>query len=334
MLRHDKMRRALSFPFALVLAVPLLVALPGCPAPEPVTPKKVEQKPVSDDEAHDAMEKAAEAKNIDQLIEVYNKYRKLPSGKEALRRAARLMMVEVKGLAEKCEEAAARGSLSRLAPFTTDDAEINEAYDDMVKQISTEHGRCQLVKLDEAIKKAEKDGAWPAVFEQIRKGTDIEGATLKQRRLAAIVKWKTWLDDTIRPLCGKKGATLDDATAERLADAVDELKMPPELADDLAKWGPIGRTAKLVFHDMKDGEVFEAPRSVSIFTSATSRTLATPKVTDGPTLAVGAKLTALAKGTLDGKVLYVIGGEGKDIVLRLGTAKLLVQEEDTKPKKK
>lgn len=332
MLRHDKMRPSLLLPALLVVG--LCTVVPGCPAPEPVAPKKTAEKPLSDEDAHDAMEKAAEAKNIDDLIGVYNKYRKLPSGKEALRRAARLMMIEVKALAEKCEESAARGSLSRLAPFTTEDAEINEAYDDMAKQISTEHGRCQLVKLDAAIKKAEKDGDWPVVFEQIRKGTDIEGATLKQRRLAAIVKWKTWLDDTIRPLCAKKSATLDDTTADRLADAVDENKMPPELSEDLAKWGPIGRTAKLIFHDMKDGEIFDPPRAITIFTSATSRTLATPKVTDGPTLAVGAKLSALGRGALDGKVLYVVGGESKDVVLRLGTAKLLVQEEDTKPKKK
>ena len=318
---------------AFFLLSAIVFVLPGCPAPEPVAPKKVEAKGPSDEEAHDAMEKAAETKSVDALIEVYNKYKKLPSGKESLRRAARLLMVEVKALAEKCEEAAAKGSLSRLAPFTADDPEINEAYDDMTTRIGTEHGRCELVKLDEAIKKAEKDGEWPIVFERIQKAKDIDGATLKQRRLAAIVKWKTWLDDTVRPLCTKKGQTLDDTTADRLVDAVDENKMPPELSEDLAKWGPIGRTAKLLFHDMKDGEVFEPPRPITMFTASTSRKLETPKTTDGPTFVIGAKLTALGRGKLDDKWLYVVGGEGKDVVLRLATAKLLVQEDDTKPKK-
>ncbi len=318
---------------AFFLLAAFALALPACPAPEPVAPKKVAAAGPTDDEARDAMEKAAEQKNVDALIEVYNKYKKLPSGKESLRRAARLLMVEVKALAEKCEEAAAKGSLSRLAPFTADDPEINEAYDDMTGRITTEHGRCELVKLDEAIKKAETGGEWPIVFERIQKAKDIEGATLKQRRLAAIVKWKNWLDDTVRPLCTKKGQTLDDTTADRLVDAVDENKMPPELSEDLAKWGPIGRTAKLLFHDMKEGEVFEQPRPITMFTSSTSRKIETPKTTDGPTFAIGAKLTALGRGKLDDKLLYVVGSEGKDVVLRLATAKLLVLEADTKPKK-
>lgn len=319
-----------------VRIVPLLTSLcllvvSACPAPEPVaatapaaeSPQKIERR------AKKALEKATEEKSADALLEVYNEYPKQSSGKEALRRAARMLLADVKERADACDEAAAKGKLARIAPFTLADAEINESYDSMQKEISEGHSRCQLTELDATIKKAETAWDWPGVFGAIQRAKDIDGATLKQRRLGAVTRWQAFLDATVRSLASGK-STLDDEHAQKLLTAVDTSQMPGELETELAKWSPAVATTVLVFKTFEAGRLLTPPKRVSTFGPARARKVATPKTIDGPVLGKSIPFTAIAVGKLDGVQVLVAGDDVADVVLRLASAKLLFAVSETK----
>jgi hypothetical protein len=308
------------------------LTLNACPAPEPEAPtKQVAPVGPTDADAKAAMEKALEVKSSDALIEVFHKYPKLPSGKESLRRAARMMLVEVKDSAKACNEAAAKGTLARIAPFTLEDPEINEAYDEMQRQIGDNHARCLLAQLDADVKKAEEAWDWPGVFNAISAVKELDGATLKQRRLAAVARWKTWLDATVRGVVSGK-ITLDDKKAQALEASATEEQMPAELSDDVKKWAPTVHAAVVVFHDLEGGQMIDPVRKYTVSALAApakTRFIANPSATDGPTFAGGASFTAIARGKIDG-VSVLVSGDGKpDPLARLATAKLVFEEWDT-----
>jgi hypothetical protein len=306
--------------------------LNACPAPEPEAPtKQVAPQGPTDADAKAAMEKALEEKSSDALIEVFHKYPKLPSGKESLRRAARMMLGEVKDAAKSCNEAAAKNTLGRLAPFTLEDPEINEAYDEMQRQIGDNHERCQVDKLDADIKKAEAEWDWPSVFSSIQKAKEIEGATLKQRRLAAVARWKTWIDATVRGVVAGK-ISLDDKKAQSLEASASEEQMPAEMAEDVKKWSATVHALVLVFHGLEGGALIEPARKYTVSALAApakTRTIASPGEADGPTFAGGVSFTAIARGKLDG-ISVLVSGDGKpDPLARLASAKLVFEEWDT-----
>lgn len=309
-----------------LLALLAAASLVGCPAPEPSAPPKVAptQGPIEAD-AHAALETALAQKSSDALIDVFHRYPKLPSGKEALRRAARMMFDDVKLAAAKCDEIAAKGALARIAPFTLDDAEIDEGYDEMQKQIVDNHVQCALVKLDADVKEAEEAWDWPRVFTAIQAARDVDGATLKQRRLAAIARWKTFLEATVRGLASGK-ITLDDKKKANLLASVDEGQLPGDAVPDLKKWAPAVQAAVLVFHDLDGGKLIEPPRRTWLARTSKARTL---DLADGPTFAGGASFVAIARGKLDAATVLVAGDTSKDVVARLASAKLLFDEADT-----
>ncbi len=317
--------RSLSFVLCALAALPLT----ACPAPEPVTPKAEAPKGPTEADARAALEKALAENDADALIEVHHQYPKLRAGKEALRRAAKLLIVAVKERADACDESGAKGKLARIAPFTLEDPEINEAYDEMQRNILEGHKRCAVVKLDADVKQAEQEWSWPDVFARIQNEGEVDGGTLKQRRLAAIARYKTFLDETIRGVAAGK-ITLDDDKAAKLLAAVDEAQLPPELEPDLAKWQPAVQATVLVFHELEEGRLVAPPRRVFTFGSAKTRKLETPKAIDGPVVKGGFGFFAIAHGKLDGVDLLLAGDDHPDVVLRLASAKLLFQVNETK----
>lgn len=320
--------RSLPFVFPLASCV-LALNLVGCPAPEPVAPKVEAPKGPTEADARAALDKALAEKNADALIDVYHDFPKQRAGKEALRRAAKLLIVEVKERADACDESGAKGKLARIAPFTLEDPEINEAYDEMQRQILEGHKRCAVVKLDADVKKAEQAWDWPEVFAQIQNAKEIDGGTLKQRRLAAIARWKTFLDDAIRDVAAGK-VTLDDDKAAKLLASVDEAQLPGEIVPDLEKWRPAVAALVLVFHELEDGRLVTPPRKVATFGPAKTRKVESPKAIDGPVVKGGFPFVAIAHGKLDGTDLLLAGDDKPDVVLRLASAKLLFQVNETK----
>ncbi|MGZ5969334.1 MAG: hypothetical protein ACXWP4_16785, partial [Polyangiales bacterium] len=233
--------------------------------------------------------------------------------------------------AKSCNEAAAKGTLARLAPFTLEDPEINEAYDEMARQISDNHVRCLLTQLDADIKKAEEAWDWPTVFSTISAVKEIDGATLKQRRLAAVARWKTWLDATVRGVIAGK-ISLDDKKAQSLEAAASEDAMPAELAEDVKKWTAPVHATVVVFRTLEGGALIDPPKKYTVSAlvgSAKTRTIANPSATDGPLVGGGLSFTAIARGKLDGVSVLVAGEPKPDALARLATAKLVFEEWDT-----
>src|SRR5262249_52494974 len=152
---------------------------------------------------------------------------------------------------------------------------------------------------------------------------EVDGATLKQRRLAATARWKTWLDVTVRGVIAGK-ITLDDKKALALDGSASEDQMPTELADDVKKWRPAVHATIVVFHDF-GGALVDPPKRYTVSAlsgGAQTRTIAEPTVSSGPLVNGGVGFVAIARGSLDGVSLLVAGDPKTDPVQRLASAKL------------
>ena len=68
--------------------LPFLIALTGCPAPEPAKAPATAEP--DEGQAKSALESAKKGGDPDELIAVFNKYPKFASGKKALRLGVRL----------------------------------------------------------------------------------------------------------------------------------------------------------------------------------------------------------------------------------------------------
>jgi hypothetical protein len=315
--------RSTCIPLAMLCAL-----LCGCPAPDPKTPPvRVE----TEEDAKHAFDAAKAKDDVDALLAVHARFGALPSGKEALRVAAQMLVDQSHGALAKCDETTARALVGRLGPLTLKDKQIDKLYDDMEAFVVTEHRRCALLSLDDDLDKAKEAWDWPKVFERIASEREVDGATVKTRRLDAIAQWKKLLDKTVREIVEKKSvSSVVGDKRQKLERAVNDLILPPELADELAVWTPAVRAALLLYGDMKDVQFFAAPRKLRVVKETKARLLATPMIEGGPTLAMNLFFDAIARGKYDGASFYVTGKAAKDPVERLASVKLMVPEANAK----
>ncbi len=315
----------------LVLAVVAAPALTGCPAPEPPkTAAKVEPAKTEDD-AKRALAKAKEQDDPMALVEVFHQYGAFPSGKSALRLGVRKLLEKALDAGEKCDEPAAKGALARVAPYTTDDPEIDEAYDETRSAVSREHKRCILVKLDADVKKAEAEGDWPRAFDRISSEKDADGAALKKRRVELTGRWKAWVDGTISSILAKKSfeAVLGDKR-DAFEAAIDPSRLPPEVSTELGKRSAYVQALSLVFETLEEGAIVDPPIRYWTYGEAKARKVDAPTATDGPVLENGIEFHAVAKGKIGGVTVLVAGPAEGSVLDRLAAAKAIIPEADSR----
>lgn len=314
----------------LALSALAVSSLAGCPASEPPkSPAKIEPVKTEED-AKRALAKAKEKGDPMGLVEVFHQYGGFPSGKSALRLGVRMMLEGALDAAEKCDEPSAKGALARVAPYTTDDPEIDEAYDETRTAVSREHKRCVLVRLDADVKKAEAELDWPRAFDRITSEKDADGAALKKRRLELTARWKRWVDDTIAAILEKKSvdAALGDKRGAFEA-AIDAARLPPEVGPELDKRSAYVRALSLVFDALEEGAVIDPPIRYWTYGAAKARRVDAP-TKDGPVLENGVPFHAVAKGKISGVTVLVAGAPEGSVLDRLTSAKALIPEADAR----
>jgi len=313
------------YAFAALVSLTLF----GCPSPE--APKPPPQKPVTEEEARDAYDRAKKKKDPDALLEVFNKYPKLKSGKSALKMAARLLRDAALESAEECDEPAAKGSLAKIAPYTSDDTEIDSLYDEVNAAVKREKARCALKSVDADVKKAEEAWDWPRAFNRIKSEKEAEGGALKKRREELTARWAKWIDGTLTKIVEKKSVlgVVGDKRALFL-DSVDSGKLPDELSAEIAKRADVMLGVLLVFDKLEGGQLIDPPTRYWTFGNAKARKPDAPTSTDGATISNGVPFFAVAKGKIGGVTLLVAGKEGATPLERLATVKLLIPESDAR----
>jgi hypothetical protein len=310
--------------------LPFLIALTGCPAPEP---PKTAAPAAEPDEASARLEldRAKKKGDPDELIAVFNKYPKFASGKKALRLGVRKLLEAALESAESCNESVAAGALAKVAPYTSDDAEIDEAYDETKLAVGREHKRCLLVKLDQDVKRAE--GAWDyaRAFNRITTEKDADGAQLKKRRIELTARYTKWLDETLRAIISKK--SIDDACGDKRAGfdgSIDASQLPPEVAAELAKRGDAITGIRLLFEKLEGGQLLDPPVRYWTFGSPKARRIDAPTSSDGAVLSNGIPFVAIGKGKAGGVSLLVAGAGEGDALVRVASIKLLIPEADAR----
>jgi hypothetical protein len=321
----------LRFTRPLLLSVSILsLTVMGCPAPEePKAPTAA--PPPSDRDAKIALERAKKKGDADELIEVFNKYPKFPAGKTALRLGVRKLLEQALEAAEACDEPAANGAVAKVAPYTSDDAEIDEAYDETKTAIGREHKRCLLVKLDQDVKRAETDWDYARAFNRIITEKDAEGGALKKRRLELTARWTAWLDETLLAIVKKK--SFEEVVGDKknaFYGSVDPSQLPPEVAPDLAKRADAIAGIKLVFERLEGGQVIDPPVRYWTFGSPKARRVDSPSSSDGTVMANGVSFFAVAKGKAGGVTVLAAGSGEGDLLTRLGSIKAVIAEGDAR----
>lgn len=302
----------------------------GCPAPEeakaPVAPP-----PPGESEAKRDLERAKKKGDPDELIAVFNKYPKFAAGKTALRLGVRKLLEQALESAEGCDEPAANGAVAKVAPYTSDDAEIDEAYDETKQAILREHKRCLLVKLDADVKRAETDWDYARAFNRIVTEKDADGAALKKRRVELTTRWLKWLDDTLVAIT-KKGsisAVIGDKK-DAFDGSIDPSQLPPEASAELAKRSDAIAGIRLVYEKLEGGQLLDPPVRYWTFGSPKARRVDSPSSTDGTVMANGVSFFAIAKGKVGGVTVLAAGtGEG-NLLTRLGSIKAVIVEADAR----
>lgn len=314
----------------VAVLAPLLAS--GCPAPEPA---KAPVAPVADQpserDAKRALERAKKGGDADELIAVFNKYPKFAAGKTALRLGVRKLLEQALEAAEGCDEPAAAGALAKVAPYTSDDREIDEAYDETKSAVGREHKRCLLVKLDQDVKRAENAWDYARAFNRIVTEKDAEGGALKKRRLDLTARWKKWLDETLGAIVVKKSisAVVGDKR-EAFEGSIDPSRLPPEVASELSKRSDAIAGIKLVFDKLEGGQLLDPPVRYWTFGSPKARRVDAPTASDGTEMANGVPFVAVAKGKAGNVTLLAVGtGEG-DALARIGSIKALIPEAEAR----
>ena len=320
---------ALRWLLASTLALSFATLLPACPAPEP--PKTVVDKPPSEEEADLALIDAKKSDDVDAYFAVHRKYGQFVAGKKALRLAVRKLLESAIDQSEKCKMPEAAGSLASVAPYTADDKEIDEAYDETKQRVDGERKRCFLVKLDEDVKRAEASYDWPRVFNRIETEKEVDDSkALSKRRVDAMAAYVKWLDETLKMIVSKKSvdAALDDKRDEFDA-STDPSKLPPEVAAELAKKQDLLVGILLVFDKLQDGSIIDPPARHWTFGKARPRRTDAPAIV-GPEMAPGISFYAVAKGKVDGITLLCWGSSEGNVFARLASIKALVPEVDAR----
>lgn len=313
-------------PFLLSLS---LVAI-GCPAPEEAKAPNAPPPP-SEGEAKTALDRAKKKGDPDELIAVFNQYPKFASGKTALRLGVRKLLEQALEAAESCDEPAAAGAVAKVAPYTSDDTEIDEAYDETKTAIGREHKRCLLVKLDQDVKRAEAAWDYARAFNRIVSEKDADGAALKKRRIELTARWSKWLDETLVAIAKKGSITAVVGDKQEAFDgSIDPSQLPPEVAGELAKRADAIAGIKLVFERLQGGQILDPPVRYWTFGSPKARRVDSPSSADGTTMANGVMFYAIAKGKAGGTPVLAAGtGEG-DLLTRLASIKAVIAEADAR----
>jgi hypothetical protein len=300
------------------------LSLSGCPAPDPLPPPRVvvPAGPTEAD-AKAALEAAAARGGLDDLVDVYRKYPKLPSGRQALLRAADAMLAEVSRLRDACNDEGARAALARVAPFTLELPEIDRAYDDAQLAVLGARARCALVSLDRDLAKLEAESQWPELFARLAHEQEVDAKVVATRRTGAVSRYVAWLETTIRGAATGK-LSLDESTLTKLRAAVDA--PPAELGSDLEKWQAAGRALLLVVDRLEEGRFVDPPRRATLSAATTARTLDGPDTRDGPSLAKGLSFFVIARGRIDDVDVVVAGEPKSDLVARLASARLVIDD--------
>lgn len=310
------------------VALSLLFAA-GCPAPEPAKGPPP-PAPVTEAEARDAFERAKAKGDPDQLIAVFNKYGKFSVAKTALRLGVRKLLEDALTAAEACKAEKASQDLAKVAPYTTDDPEIDEAYDETKVAVAREHSRCSLIVLDAEVKAAETAWDFPKAFARIGKEKDADGAALSKRRVELTARWRKWLDETLKQIVAKRSvAAVVGDKRDGFDSSTDGDDLPAELAPDLAKRGEALLAIRLVFEKLEGGVLLDPPVPYWTYGAAKARRIDAP-ATEGAVLANGVAFTAVAKGKLNGTMMLVAGNATGDAFARLASIKLLLPEADAR----
>lgn len=324
------MRSLFRLGFTLCLAfAPLTIA--GCPAPE--APKAPVVKPPSEEMAHDALEAAKKAKDkVDALFEVHNKYMQFPSGKKALRLAVRTLLEEALELSEKCELPEAKGRMASVAPYTADDHEIDEAYDETKARVDGETQRCALFKVDEDVKRAEADWDWPRAFGRIATETTVEDAkALAKRRVELLARYGKWLDDTLKEVVAKKSLSkVVGDKSEKFDESTDPSKLPPEVGAELAKRQDVINGVTVLFDKLEGGAVVDPPQRMWTFGKARPRRIDTPSQVGQAEMANGISFYVVGKGKIGDVTLLCWGSNEGTLLQRIGSIKALVVETEAR----
>lgn len=299
----------------------LVLLLWGCEAPPPQAPKVYVP---TEADASAAFEDAKTKGTTDALFAVYRKFPQQPSGKAALVLASKKIVDDVDERLAKCDEDGAKESAGRLGPLTLVDPAIDKAYDATEQKIIGEHERCQLGRLDADVEKLAGEWRWPELFSRIIAEKEVSGAKLKERRVAAIDRWKKFVDGTVRGILAKKSLEGVSDKRARLLEAVSTALLPAELATDAQGWAPSVQLLLLVYGDMKDGQLLDPPKRYKLAVDSKSRKLETPAIEDGPVLASGLVFQAIAKGKLSEVEVLVVGKPDKDAMVQLSSGKLVV----------
>lgn len=307
-----------------------LIVLAGCPAPEPAKGPPAPPPPSEADARRDL--ESAKAKNDPAaLIAVFNKYPKFAIGKTALRLGARKYFEKALEAAEACDDENAGHALAKVAPYTADDAEIDEAYDETKNAVITEKKRCVLIVLDADVKKAENAWDYAAAFKRVTNEKNADGAALKKRRVELTGRWAKWLDATIKDIVAKRSITAAVGDKREAFDsATDADQLPAEVAGELAKRGDALIGIRLVFDKLEGGQLLDPPIRYWTFGTPKARRVDAPTSTDGATMSNGVPFIAIAKGKLGGVSLLVAGEKDGDALARLGSIKLLIPEADAR----
>ncbi len=321
----------LWFPLCVPLCLAALPLLSACPAPE--APKAAVVKPPSEEEAKEALESAKKSKDkVDALFAVHNKYPTFASGKKALRLAVRTLLEEALDLSEKCDLAEAKGRMAAVAPYTADDHEIDEAYDETKARVDGETQRCSLFKMDEDVKRAESDWDWPRAFNRIATETTVADAKgLAKRRVDLVARYAKWLDDTLKAVVAKKSlsAVLGEK-ADKFSESTDPGKLPPEVATELAKRQDAINGVSVLFDKLEGGMVVDPPQRMWTFGKARPRRIDTPSQVGQAEMANGISFYVVGKGKVGEVTLLCWGTNEGTLLQRIGSIKALVVETEAR----
>lgn len=307
----------------------LAVASSAC---GPSTPAPKGGEAVTEDQANAALERAKKKGDPDELVEVFQKYGQFAAGKSALRLAARKYFEKALEAAEACDEERTKKPLAKIAPYTSDDPQIDEAYNETKEQVAKERKRCELVAVDSAIKKAEAKWDYAAAFKAIGEAKEADGAALKARRVELTDRWKGFVDDTLRKIVAKRSIKeVVGDKREAFESALDPEALPAEVTADAQKRKKAFESLELLFETMEDGWVIDPPSKWWTYGQAKPRKPEAPKTETGVVMANGIPFHVVGKGKIGSTVMLAAGAAEGDLWTRIGSIKLLVPEGDARP---
>ncbi|GAC1376805.1 MAG: hypothetical protein NVSMB47_22100 [Polyangiales bacterium] len=314
----------------LLLSIASLTTSAGCPAPEP--PKAPVVAAPSEEEARVALEKIKKANDADAFFVVHNKYPSFPSGKKALHLGIRKLLEDAIDAAEQCDLPKAKGMLARVAPYTADDGEVDEAYDETKARVDGERQRCELYKVDEDVKRAEAAWDWPRAFGRIESEKEVsDGKALAKRRKDLTARYFAWLDDTLKKVVQKRSlAGVVDDKRQEFTDSTDPAKLPAEVGSEVAKRQDTIAAIVLVFDKLQGGTLDDPPTRHWTFGKARPRRIDTPTAVGTAEMANGISFYAVARGKIGDVAVLCWGSNEGNVMQRLGSIKALVPEVDAR----